>query len=173
MLSKILNVVLIVLVLGFIANYVYRLPKFDDGETAPQFSATLADGSSFDLSDLKGRYVLLDFWGSWCAPCRRDNPNIVALHEKYSDKQFTDASGFDVVSISIETNEKSWKRAIEKDGLAWKYHIVQLDRFKSPIAVQYGVREIPTKYLLGPAGNILSVNQSAEEMAAFLQGKLK
>lgn len=173
MLSKILNILLVVLVVGFVANYIYRLPKFDDGEVAPQFTAQLEDGASFDLSSLKGRYVLLDFWGSWCAPCRRENPAIVALHDQYAGKQFKDAKGFEVVSISIETDEKSWRRAIDKDGLGWEYHIVQLDRFQSPIAVQYGVREIPTKYLLGPNGNILSVNQRAEEIGDFLAERMK
>jgi len=173
MLSKILNVLLVVLVLGFIANYVYRLPKFDDGETAPQFTATLADGSEFALSNLKGKYVLLDFWGSWCAPCRRENPALVALYNKYSNKQYADASGFEIVSVAIETNEKNWSRAIKNDGLHWKNHIAQLDRFKSPIAVQYGVREIPTKYLLGPEGNIISVNQRTAKIAAFLEQHLK
>jgi len=173
MLSKILNVLLVLVILGFIGNYLYRLPKFDDGELAPQFTAKLADGNSFELADLKGQYVLLDFWGSWCAPCRRENPSIVALYDEFHGKSYTDASGFDVVSISIETNQKAWKRAIEKDGLHWPYHIAQLERFKSPIAVQYGVREIPTKYLLGPKGNILSVNASPKEIATLLQSKLK
>jgi len=78
-----------------------------------------------------------------------------------------------VVSVAIETNEKSWKRAIAKDGLKWKNHIAQLDRFNSPIALQYGVKEIPTKYLLGPKGNILSVNDSPDNIADFLNGKKK
>lgn len=173
MLSKVLNVLLVVLFLGFVLNYIYRLPKFGDGEIAPQFTATLIDGSEFSLEDLKGNYVLLDFWGSWCAPCRRENPSIVELQNSFSDTKFSDAQGFKVVSVAIETNEKRWKRAIEKDGLIWKYHIAQLDRFQSPIALQYGVKEIPTKYLIGPKGNILSVNESPEKIAAFLNGKKK
>jgi len=90
MLSKVLNVLLLILVLGFIANYVYRLPKFDDGEIAPQFTASLADGSEFSLESLKGNYVLLDFWGSWCAPCRRENPSIVELYNTFNEASFSD-----------------------------------------------------------------------------------
>lgn len=171
MLSKVLNVLLVLVVLGFIGNYLYRMPKFDDGEKPPTFTAKLVDGSDFDLDDHNGKYILLDFWGSWCAPCRRENPKIVDLYNEFADKSFADASGFDIVSVSIETNEKAWKRAIQKDGLIWNNHIVQLQRFKSPIAELYGVREIPTKYLLDPKGNILSVNASIEEIATFLNSK--
>lgn len=173
MLSKILNALLVLLVVGFVINYIYRLPRFDDGEQAPTFQATLIDGSSFDLADMKGQYVLLDFWGSWCAPCRRENPDIVQLQSKYAGQQFEDATGFEVVSIAIETSEARWKNAIVKDGLSWKYHIAQLDRFDSPVAQLYGVKEIPTKYLVGPNGDILSVNASPAEITRYLASKRK
>lgn len=173
MLSKILNIVLVLLVVGLVGNYIYRMPKYDDGELAPEFTATLMNGSSFNLSDVKGKYVLLDFWGSWCAPCRRENPSVVSLKKSFGDKEFVDANGFEIISIAIETNEKSWKRAIAKDGLNWDHHIVQLDRFKSPIAKQYGIREIPTKYFIGPDGNIISVNDEFQNIASYLNEKLK
>jgi len=173
MLSKILNALLVLLAAGLLINYIYRLPRFDDGESAPTFKATLMDGSSFDLADMKGKYVLLDFWGSWCAPCRRENPEIVKLRQTFGGQQFADAGGFEVVSIAIETNEARWKNAIAKDGLSWRYHIAQLDRFDSPIAQLYGVKEIPTKYLLGPDGNIISVNDSPADIAEFLLSKQK
>ncbi len=168
-----LNIVLVLLVVGFIANFIYRLPKFNDGESAPSFKAQLMDGSQFDLAELRGSYVLLDFWGSWCGPCRRENPKIVELQQAFANEKFVDADGFTVISIAIETNENSWKRAIEKDNLNWKHHIVQLDRFKSEIAMTYGVKEIPTKYLLDPEGNIISVNESAASISAFLESKKK
>ena len=173
MLSKVLNVILAVIAIGFIAYTVYKLPKFDNGEKPPTFTADLVDGSSFDLEDMKGHYVLLDFWGSWCAPCRRENPAIVALHNEFSGQQYTDATGFEVVSIAIERNENRWKSAITKDKLDWKYHIAQLERFDSPIAQLYGVKEIPTKYLLGPGGDIISVNASPAEIASYLREKAK
>lgn len=173
MLSKILNGLLIVLIIGLIANYVYRLPKYSDGEVAPAISAQLIDGSKFELKDLKGKYALLDFWGSWCAPCRRENKKVVALKKEFENATFSDASGFEVVSIAIETNENAWKKAIQGDGLYWKYHIAQLQRFKSPIAKDYGIKEIPTKYLVGPDGNILSVNASFESITKLLQSKRK
>jgi len=171
--SKILNIVLVLIVLGFIGYTVYKLPKFGSGEQPPTFTAELKDGSPFDLQDLAGQYVLLDFWGSWCAPCRRENPAIVSLHDRFSDQIYVDATGFEVISIAVEQNEARWKAAIAKDGLHWKYHIAQLQRFKSPIVQLYGVKEIPTKYLLGPDGNIISVNATPDELADYLQSKVK
>ncbi len=135
--------------------------------------ANLLNGDTFQSSDMNGKYVLLDFWGSWCAPCRRENPELVALNKEYSGQDFANATDFSIVSIAIETNEKAWKRAIEKDQLNWPYHIVQLDRFSSPLAKMYGVKEIPTKYLLDTNGEVLMVNPSFMEIRQFLDSKIQ
>ena len=171
--SKILNVLIVLALLGFVGYKIYQMPKFDDGEMAPGFQAQLLDGKDFALSDLRENYVLLDFWGSWCGPCRKENPDLVKLYDQFSGKSFTDAKGFEIVSVAIETNERRWKNAIKKDMLDWPYHIVQLDRFKSPIALEYGVREIPTKYLLDTKGEILMVNPSFDKLNSFFTNKLK
>lgn len=172
MFSKIGNIIFGLIILGFIGYKIYQLPKFSDGEVAPGFQAELINGDSFSLSDLNGSYVLLDFWGSWCGPCRQESPNLVKLHETFNGKTFIDAKGFEVVNVAIETNEKRWKKAIASDQLNWPHHIVQLDRFKGAIAQEYGVREIPTKYLLGTKGEILMVNPSFAKLTAFFQEKL-
>ena len=169
MLSKVLNVILVLLVLGFVARYIYKMPKFDDGELAPSIESVLMDGEAFKLSDLKGQYVLIDFWGSWCGPCRRENPGLVKLHQDFNGKSFKDAKGFEILNIGIETKEARWKQAIKKDGLNWKYHILQAESFKSPIAKAYGIVEIPTKYFIGPDGNILLVNPAISEISDYLQ----
>ncbi len=163
---------LVLLVAGF-GYWYWKVPKFSDGELAPDFTSTRPDGSSMTLSDYRGDYVLLDFWGSWCLPCRKENPQLVQLHKKYKEARFQDASAFTMVSVAIEMNPKAWKAAIAKDGLAWPNHVSTVSRFKDPVAQLYGVREIPTKYLIGPQGNVLSVNQSVAEIDAFLAGKRK
>lgn len=170
--NKILNILLILIIVGYAGYYFYKKPKYTNGEKAPQFSAKLMDGSSFELKDLEGSYVLIDFWGSWCGPCRRDNPNLVNLYSEFKDASFKDAQGFEMVSIAVETNERRWKEAIVKDQLNWKYHIAQLERFKSPIASLYGVKEIPTKYLLNPKGEIIGVNLTAQEIAEMLRRRM-
>ena len=77
-----------IVIIGLVYLFVFRSPHSKNGDLAPDFKTTLIDGSNFKLSDLRGQYVLLDFWGSWCPPCRRDNPNLVSLHKKYGDKTF-------------------------------------------------------------------------------------
>jgi len=170
--SKISNIILVLVILGFVGYKIYQLPKFSDGEIAPGFQAELINGDSFTLSDLNGSYVLLDFWGSWCGPCRQESPDLVKLHGAFNGKKFNDAKGFEVVSVAIETNEKRWKKAITSDRLNWPHHIVQLDRFNGAIAQEYGVREIPTKYLLDTKGEILMVNPSFDKLTTFFQEKL-
>lgn len=160
------------IVLFYIGKYFYMKPKFKSGDKAIVFTAKLKDGSQFSIQDLKGNYVLLDFWGSWCGPCRAENPNLIALNAKYNGKEFTDATGFEIVSIGVERNLTSWEKAIGQDGLVWKYHILQTDNFKSPIPLLYGVREIPTKYLLDTEGNVIFTNPNFTEISNFLNGKL-
>jgi thiol-disulfide isomerase/thioredoxin len=146
----------------------YKLPKYDTGDKAENFNSILLDGSKFNLSDIAGSYVLLSFWGSWCPPCRAESPELVQLYDTYHTKQFEKASGFEIVSIAIETSPDSWKKAIDNDNLDWKYHIIQRKRFQSPIAQLYHIKEIPTRYLLDTEGNVVMVNPSMAEISTFL-----
>lgn len=160
--------IFILALLCFMVYKIYKMPRFAKGQTVTNFEAVLRDGSAFELSDLKGQYVLLDFWGSWCGPCRRESPQLVKLNETFAHKAYHHADGFTIVSVAIETNKKSWQKAIQIDKLDWKHHIVETDRFKSPIAQLYHVKEIPTKYLLDTNGNVIFVNPSFEQIRSFL-----
>ena len=160
-----------------IGKYLYMQPKYARGETAADFSAQLLNGENFQLSDLKGKYVLLDFWGSWCPPCRAENPKVKQLYHKFNQSHFKSAKGFEVVSIAIEKNKKRWIKAIQQDGLQWKYQIMDLTTnfrfFNSPIAKKYSIKEIPTKYLLNPNGEIIGVNLSAAEINDLLSAQIQ
>ena len=155
-----------------VARYFYFKPKFKAGENIENFSSNLLNGENFNLIQLKGNYVLLDFWGSWCGPCRKENPALVNLYNDFNGKTFDENAGFEIVSVGIETNEKNWKKAIENDGLKWKYHVIQDDKFNSEIPKKYGVNEIPTKYLLDKQNKVMLVNPTIEEIKTFLNGKL-
>lgn len=175
---NVISNILLIVVLGlFIGRYFYMQPKFVNGEKAPVFTATLKDGQPFELTQLKGNYVLLDFWGSWCGPCRAESPELVKLYERYQHQAFKDAEGFQIVSIGIERNENSWQNAIRVLGLSWPYHILDLSSsmkfFNGNLADQYGIKEVPTKFLLNPEGVIIGVNQSPEAIDKVLAKKLK
>lgn len=170
--STVVNILLIVVIGIFVGRYFYFKPKFINGETAPNFKAALVDGKELELDQLKGNWVLIDFWGSWCGPCRAENPGIVALYNKYHNQQFKNAKNFEIVSVAIERNENRWKRAIQADQLGWPYHIMDktnsMKFFNGEIASQYGVKEVPTKFLINEKGIIVHVNPSVEELDKLL-----
>ncbi|MEJ6777459.1 MAG: TlpA disulfide reductase family protein [Crocinitomicaceae bacterium] len=120
------------------------------GEIAPDFEAKLIDGTHFKLSHLRGKYVLLDFWGSWCQPCRADNPSLVRLYSRHSDKLY-------IVTFALEKNEPAGVIVAKKDGFTWKHQIVEQSNLVllSETARKYGVTSIPTKHLISPEGKML------------------
>ncbi len=168
------KVLLLITGVVLMAIFFYKKKRADVGALAPDFEAELIDQSDFQLSDLRGSYVLLDFWGSWCPPCRKDNPNLVSLHNAFHNKKYKDAENFHVVTIALERDLKRWKRAAEKDGFVWPHQIVQESRFvlSNPLAMKYQVSEIPAKFLINPEGQIIGTNQSKAEIQSYLQSKL-
>lgn len=135
---------------AFIAG-VRRIRGIGVGDIAPDFSLNDPDGKQVSLSSLKGKYVLLDFWASWCGPCRKENPHVVKLYEQYKDKNF------EIYGVSLDRDKDAWIKAIKDDNLTW-VHGSDLKYWSSEVAVQYGVNGIPATYLLDQEGRVIAKN---------------
>ena len=139
------------------------------GKKAPDFTQNDPEGNPVSLSDFQGKYVLLDFWASWCGPCRQENPNLVKAYAAYNDK------GFEILGVSLDNKDgkEAWVNAIEKDGLTWT-QVSDLNSWNNEVARMYGVRAVPQSYLIDPEGVIVAQNlrgEALEEKLAEIFGQ--
>ena len=139
----------------------------NQNDLAPEIESKLIDGTPFKLSELRGNYVVLDFWGSWCGPCLAEAPKLVKLHEKFGEEVV-------FVSIAFEKNDQRWKQTSERLGFDWKYQIVEISPILlgSPISRAYGVSDIPAKFIITPEGKVikgLDFNQMEEFLSNSIQ----
>jgi peroxiredoxin len=134
------------------------------GAEAPLFTSSDTAGRPVNLKDFRGKYVLLDFWASWCGPCREENPNVVKAYAQFRDKNFTVLG----VSLDQENKHDAWVKAINDDGLRWN-HVSDLKFWNSAVAKLYSIRSIPQNFLLDPNGKIVAANLRGEELFKKLQ----
>jgi peroxiredoxin len=136
------------------------------GSVLPDFTQNDVNGKPFTLSSLKGKYVLVDFWASWCGPCRAENPNVVKAFNKFK------AKGFTVLGVSLDQDKAKWLEAIKKDALAWN-HVSDLKYWNNAVAAQFGIQSIPASFLIDPTGKIIARDLRGADLDKFLETNLK
>ena len=148
----------------FVKNVVHKVETtIVPGGMAPEIAMKDPTGKERKLSDLRGKVVLIDFWASWCGPCRMENPNVVRLYKKYHDK------GFDIYSVSLDKTRDKWLEAIQRDGLEWDNHVSDLNGWTSTGGATYGITSIPATVLVDREGRVIARNLRGPDLAKKLQ----
>ena len=137
------------------------------GKEAPEIAMLGVDGKTRKLSDLRGKVVLVDFWASWCTPCRRENPHVVAIYHKYKDM------GFDIYSVSLDKTREAWVEAIKKDGLVWENHVSDLMGWQSTGGKAYGIMSVPSTVLIDRDGKVIARNLRGDDLERAVKEALE
>ena len=149
-----------------VATHIKGIRASANGKLAPDFTQNNINGHPVSLSEYKGRYVLIDFWASWCGPCRRENPNLIAVYNQFKNKNFN------IIGISLDEHKKDWLKAIEDDKLPWD-QLSDLKGWANVAAALYAVKAVPQNFLIDPAGNIIAQNLHGGELKKQLEKLIK
>lgn len=144
--------------------------KIEVGKKAPEITMAKADGTSFSLSTLQGKLVLIDFWATWCAPCVEEQPELKAFYDTYAEH--VKNNKFEILGVSLDKNKESWQKAIDRFGINW-IQISDLKFWKSPVAKTYKIDELPFNVIINGEGMIIAKNLHGDELSIFLKKTLQ
>lgn len=165
----------IILIILFLSNNLIYSQEIGTniGDKAPMLSYNNPNGEQMSLSDIKNKLILIDFWASWCGPCRRENPNLVDAYKKYNKTKFKEGNGFEIYSLSLDKKQEAWVKAINQDQLFWEYHVSDLGGWQSEGSQKYGIRSIPSNVIINGKGIIIAKNLKGQALHRFLDSQKK
>ena len=165
----------IILIILFLSNNLIYSQEIGTniGDEAPMLSYNNPNGEQMSLSDIKNKLILIDFWASWCGPCRRENPNLVDAYKKYNKTKFKEGNGFEIYSLSLDKKQEAWVKAINQDQLFWEYHVSDLGGWQSAGSQKYGISSIPSNVIINGKGIIIAKNLKGQALHRFLDSQKK
>ncbi|MFV0345637.1 MAG: TlpA family protein disulfide reductase [Bacteroidales bacterium] len=167
------QIVMLCILLSGNINVIAQSTGTNLGNQAPEISEKSLNGSTVSLSDYRGNYVLIDFWASWCGPCKQERPHVVSVYNQFKDATFKGGGNLKVLSVSLDKNQAAWSQGVSSMNMTWPGQVSDLQGWTSKWANAYGVRSIPYNFVVDQNGVIVAKNLKGAALSSFLEKQVE